>query len=195
MPPIGLKGAWPYNDSRHFFNNRVVLHMKAYLFAGLFLALVGVSTVAFASEPRLIATHGKWSAYVFTENGNKVCYMISEPTKHEGNYSRRGPIYALITHRPAEGSRNVFSYIAGYLYREKSDVTLRIDKTNYTLFTQDDTAWAPDAATDGKIAESLRRGSTMVVRGTSSRGTSTTDTFSLSGSTAAHDAITRECGR
>jgi invasion protein IalB len=146
-----------------------------------------------ASDPKLIATHGKWSAYSFTENGNKVCYMVSVPTKDEGNYSRRGQIYALITHRPAEGTRNVFSYIAGYTYKPGSDVTLRVDGQTFTLFTQDDTAWAPDAATDEKIAAALRKGSSLVVRGTSSRGTLTTDTFSLSGSGAAHDAITREC--
>ncbi len=162
------------------------------LLGGVFL----LSAPAQAADPQLIATHGKWSAYVYTdEAGNKVCYMASEPEKHEGNYKARGAIFALVTNRPAESTKNVFSYIAGYAYKPGSDATARIGDQSFTLFTQEDTAWAPDAATDEKITEAMRKGANMVVKGTSSRGTLTTDTYSLSGSGAAHDAITRECNK
>lgn len=157
-------------------------------------ALVLITKPVFASEPKLIAKHGDWEAYTFTENGNKVCYMASRPTSAKGNYTRRGDIHALITHRPAEGTKNVFSYITGYPYKPGSDVNLTINGKKYTLFTQDDTAWAADANTDNAIAQSIRDGSRMVVKGTSKRGTNTTDTFSLRGSTKAHDTISKECG-
>lgn len=146
-----------------------------------------------AGEPRLIAVEGDWSAYVFTEDGNKVCYMASKPTKEEGDYSQRGEVFALVTHRPAEGTRNVFSYITGYAYKAGSDVTVDIDGQSFVLFTQDEAAWAPDAETDRRLAEAIKQGSKMVVTGTSARGTKTKDTFSLSGSTGAHDKISREC--
>ena len=158
------------------------------------LAICFTASGANAAEPRLIGDYGQWSAYVFTEDGNKVCYMASQPQKMEGAYSKRGDVFALITHRPAEGTRNVFSYITGYGYKPGSDASVKIDANRFTLFTQDETAWAPDAQTDNKIAESIRRGSSMVVKGTSARGTLTTDTFSLKGSSAAHDAISKECG-
>ena len=159
--------------------------------AALLLALA--PGAALAAEPTLIGNYSDWSAYVFKENGNKVCYMASQPKKAEGNYSRRGEVFALITHRPAEGTKNVFSYIAGYGYKPGSDATVKIDGNRYTLFTQDETAWAPDAAMDDKLATALRSGSNMVVTGSSSRGTMTTDTFSLKGSSAAHEAISKEC--
>lgn len=155
-----------------------------------FLAFTGQ---AGAAEPRSLGKYSDWEAFVFMEGDNKVCYMASQPKKAEGNYTRRGDIFALVTHRPAEGTKNVFSYITGYPYKPGSDATVRIDSNTYTLFTQDETAWAPDAATDNKIADAIRRGSRMVVTGTSSRETVTTDTFSLKGSSAAHDAISREC--
>lgn len=155
--------------------------------------LLCLPSAAMAAEPKLISTHGKWSAYMFVENGNKVCYIASEPVKDEGAYARRGQIYALITNRPAEGSKNVFSYIAGYPYKPATDATVKINDTVFTLFTQDDTAWAPDAATDEKITEALRKGSSLIVKGTSARGTPTVDTFSLDGSGSAHDAMTKEC--
>lgn len=166
--------------------------MLRILFAlGLFM--VSAASASHAGEPRLIGTYGDWSSYVYIEDGNKVCYMASQPTKDEGNYTRRGEIFALLTHRPSEGTRNVFSYITGYPYKPGSDATVEIKGKRYVLFTQDDTAWAPDSETDEELSKSIRAGSRMIVKGTSARGTKTTDTFSLRGSSAAHDAITKEC--
>jgi invasion protein IalB len=162
-------------------------------FAVAVLVAINPQSVS-AADPTLVATHGKWSAYYTDESGSKVCYMASEPTKHEGKYKERGAIYALVTNRPAESTKNVFSYIAGYPYKAGSDVTVTIGDQSFSLFTQEDTAWAPDAATDEKIVQAMRKGTNMVVKGVSSRGTQTTDTYSLTGTGAAHDAITKECG-
>lgn len=148
---------------------------------------------AFANEPRSIGVFGQWEAFSFNEGTGKVCYMAAKPKTAKGNYSSRGDIFALITHRPAEGTKNVFSYIAGYSYKAASNATLKIGGQSFLLFTQEDTAWAPDANTDNRITEALRKGTSMVITGTSSRGTVTTDTYNLSGSSAAYEAITKEC--
>ncbi len=157
-------------------------------------AVMSVSSAAQASEPRLLGTFGDWSAYTFKENGKTVCYMASQPQKAEGDYTKRGDVYALITHRPAENTKNVFSYIAGYPYKPGADVTVNANSTTFKLFSQDDTAWTPDAAADNAITAAIRQGSNMIVKGYSKRGTLTTDTFSLKGSGAAYDAISEECG-
>ena len=150
---------------------------------------------AMAAEPVSIGKFGQWEAWEMQdEGGGKVCYMLAQPTRDQGAYKSRGKIYALITHRPGEGSKNVFSYISGYEYKEKSEATLKIGDKKFDLFTQAETAWAPDANTDNTISETIRKGSTMVVTGTSARGTATTDTFSLKGSGDAHDAINKACG-
>lgn len=168
--------------------------MKAfYPLALVVLGLFIWVSAAQAAEPRLMGTYGDWSAYMFKEEGGKVCYIASKPKKDEGDYTKRGDIFALVTHRPAEGTRDVFSYIAGYAYKSGSDVTVEIDSDKFVLFTQDDTAWTPDAETDKTLSAAIRKGSKMVVHGTSSRGTKTTDTFGLSGSSKAYDKITEEC--
>jgi hypothetical protein len=147
-----------------------------------------------AAEPKLIGEHGEWTAYMFMENNNKVCYMVSKPKKSEGNYSKRGDVFALVTHRPAEKSKNVFSYIAGYAYKPGTEATVTVNNQSFRLFTQDDSAWASDEATDNKITDGIKRGNSLVIKGASARGTETTDTFGLSGSSAAHKAISSECG-
>ena len=164
----------------------------------LFVLTVFAATLfpapARAGDPRLVGTYGDWSVYVFLEDGNKVCYMLSSPKKAEGKYSQRGDVYVMITDRPVESTRNVFSYMAGYGYKPNSDATLTIDGEKFTLFTKDETAWAPDAATDEKILKAISKGANMVVKGSSARGTVTTDTFSLKGSGQAHEALAKECG-
>lgn len=148
-----------------------------------------------ASDPVMIGEYGKWEAYEFVEpGGGKVCYMMAKPDKHEGAYSKRGEIVALITHRPAEGTKNVFSYMSGYSYKKGADVTLTIDGRKFTLFTQNDMAWAADAAADTALAAAIQKGSNMVVKGVSGKGTQTKDTFSLKGSTKAYETITKACG-
>ena len=163
------------------------------LLTGLVLLSAAWFSPAQASQPKLLSVDGDWSAYSFTEDGNKVCYMASKPTKAEGDYTSRGEIFALITHRPAEGTKNVFSYMTGYDYKPGSDVTVQVNGQSFVLFTQDETAWAPDADTDARLADAIRKGSKLVVKGVSARGTNTTDTFSLRGSGAAHDRISKEC--
>lgn len=167
---------------------------KHLLLLTAFIAFANFSSV-FAQEPQLLETYEDWNVYVYNEDGNKVCYMASKPAKAEGAYKKRGDVFALITNRPAEGTKNVFSYITGYSYRAGSDATVTIDGKDYMLFTRDDTAWAPDADTDSKLSDAVRNGSNMVVKGTSGRGTATIDTYSLKGSTAAHDRITQECSQ
>lgn len=166
----------------------------------LFCIIMATSLMAGAAradEPRVIAKDGYWTSYTFIEDGKKVCYMASQPQKMDNSSkkAKRGDVYALITNRPADGTKNVFSYIAGYGYKAGSSVTVTIGKEKFTLFTQDDTAWAPDGATDNKIAAAMRKGKTMIVKGVSAHGTATTDSFSLKGTSGAYEAMTRNCGK
>lgn len=167
--------------------------MKKLTIALILFVFLSVSSPASAGEPRMIAEYGDWEVYWFTEDDNKVCYIASQPKGREGNYSRRGETFTLITNRPADNTRDVFSYITGYTYKPGSEAVVTIDGKDFNLFTQDETAWAPDSETDAKLVQAIKNGSKMVVKGTSSRGTLTTDTFSLTGSSKAYERMSQEC--
>lgn len=157
------------------------------------LAVFSLTSVAVAEEPKLLSTHKNWSAFTFMENGKKVCFMASQPSKSQGNYTKRGEVFALVTHRPGDNSFDVVSFVAGYTFKKNSDVTVNVAGKKYTLFTQADTAWTSDDATDKAVVSAIKAGNTMTVKGVSTRGTNTTDTYSLAGSTAAYEAISRAC--
>lgn len=147
-----------------------------------------------ASEPKLLGSYGKWNAFVFKdEAGKKVCFMSSKPTDKKGNYTQRGEVFAYVTHWPSKGYRNMINIDTGYTYKTNSTVSVKIGSRDFTLATEGEKAWAYNQADDNAITEAIRKGMNMVVKGTSSRGTLTTDTYSLKGSGDAHDAISREC--
>jgi hypothetical protein len=119
--------------------------------------------------------------------------MASQPQKEEGDYTQRGEVYAMVTHRPAQGTQNVVSFVIGYPFKEDSRVNVSIDGKGFTLFTHKDTAWAPDKETDRALVQAMRAGRTMIVKGVSARDTETTDTYSLLGFTAAHNTVNKAC--
>ncbi|MDX2142753.1 MAG: invasion associated locus B family protein [Rhodospirillaceae bacterium] len=151
------------------------------------------STGASAQEVKVISTHGKWTAYSFQEDGQAVCYMAAKPIKSEGAYKARGEVLLMVTHRPAEKANDVLSLVAGYAYKQDTDATVQVGSRKFDLFTFNDRAWARDGATDKALVAAMTKGKSMTVRGSSSRGTLTTDTFSLQGFTAAYKAIGTAC--
>jgi invasion protein IalB len=162
---------------------------------GLAAAPLAGTALAQTAEPESIGTFDNWQAVTFDEGGKKGCYVTSKPTKEEGNYTQRGRVYVLVTHRPADKSYDVVSFVAGYTYGDAGDVTVTIDQTQFDLFTHQDSAWAMDAATDRDLVNAMKKGDSMVVKGKSSRGTPTTDTYSLSGFSRAYQAIAEACPR
>ncbi len=156
------------------------------------LPAAGVPPVL-AAGPKQLGTFGPWLAHALVEAAGKTCYMYGEPNSSQGKYKRRDETYIQVTHRPAEGARNQVSVTAGYTYRKDSEVEVDIDGRTFALFTHRDTAWAREKRDDTALVAAMKAGRAMIVRGTSARGTLTTDTYSLTGFTAAHTAISRAC--
>ena len=160
----------------------------------LLITIMAAPSSAQAQGGSLIDNFGDWSAFVRGEGGDRICYVGSVPAKEEGKYERRGDAFVFVTHWPAEKSFDVISVKAGYTYNEGSEMTVLIGGQSYSLFTKGGTAWARDAKADRTLVEAMKAGLTMTVKGISSRGTLTTDTYSLTGFTAAHRAISKACG-
>ena len=177
--------------------NRIHSVMKSEISAALIFGLIVLicTTPAFSQDVTALGRHGDWIAYTYQENRQSVCYMTSAPTRSEGQYTRRGDVQLLVTHRPGRNAFDVISVVAGYEYRRDSDVTINIQGRRFELFTNGDRAWAREGDTDQEMTQAMIKGRTAVITGTSSRGTLTTDTFSLIGFTAAHRAISETCKR
>ncbi len=163
------------------------------------LAAVAVTAVlilpapgARAEAPRFIGDFGAWAAYTYTLNGTPACYIASKPASSKGEYENRGDVFALVTHRNADKVRGEVSIVAGYEYQAENGPKAKIGNQTFDMFARGDTAWLRDQ-NDAQMIAAMRRGTELVVTGTSSRGTNTTDSFSLMGFTKAYEAIDRAC--
>ena len=141
----------------------------------------------------LIGVFKDWTAQTYTQNGVSVCMMWSQPAKAKGDYTTRGDIYVFVTHRPSEEKLNEIRFESGYPFKPTSVVDVIIGEQRFTLTTDASTAWSASAAEERQMVEAMRAGRSMIVEGTSKRGTHTTDTYSLLGFTAAHKAIDKAC--
>lgn len=148
-----------------------------------------------SAQDKDLGTFRDWNAQAYSEGGGRVCNIWSNPKKEEGNYTRRGDVFAFVAHRPAEGRRNEISFQIGYTFKNGSELSAAIGGRTFSLFTEGGSAWLRSVEEDDAMVAAMKAGSTLVIRGTSSRGTATKDTFSLSGFTAAMRAIDQECGR
>ena len=163
------------------------------LLVSLFALSLLAGSPALSREPELIDVFKDWSAFAMKQGGAKVCYLGSEPVKSEGKYKKRGSVLFVVTHRPAEKIIGEINFMAGYPLKDKSTVKVIIGDKTFSLFIKDSDAWAKDAKTDTAIVRAMIRGAKMTLKGTSTRGTGTTDTFSLKGFTAAYKAASKAC--
>ena len=170
------------------------LLMKKFVLFAVIVSLWSAS--AQAAAPKLIGDYNDWSAYYYQEGKNTVCYIASTPKKDEGKYTARGNIYVVVTHRPAEKSYDVVNFVAGYAYKKDAKVQIKIGKKVIDrMFVDKDKAWAINEKVDRELVNAMKNGERMIVHGTSSRGTDTKDTYSLSGFSAAYQAINSKCRR
>lgn len=160
-----------------------------------FLAAFPLAGAAFgqAQNPTSLGVFGDWAAYTYKASGGKVCYVVSQPQGSEPKTAKRDPVFLLITHRPGQSVRNEVSTIIGYPFKKDTTVELKVDNNAFKLFTNGDGAWSDTSAKDKQIVGAMRKGKKLSIKGTSWRGTSTVDNYSLSGVSDALKKIDETC--
>ena len=143
----------------------------------------------------LLGQFGDWGAYRATPGGKKICFALSKPTSttSEPSGRNRDPSYAFVSTRPSEKVKNEISVILGYQQKAGQDASAAIGSARYAMYTQNDGAWIKNAAEEVQMVETMRKGSDLVVKSESSKGTKTTDTYSLKGIGQALDKVAEEC--
>jgi invasion protein IalB len=146
-------------------------------------------------QPTLLGQYGDWGAYTATPGGARVCFALAKPktTKTEPAGRKRDATYIFVSTRPAENVRNEVSVIIGYPFKTSSDATAEIGTTKFAMYTQNDGAWIKNVAEEARMVDAMRKGTDVTVKGTSGRGTASTDQYSLKGLAQALDKIEQEC--
>lgn len=171
-------------------------HMLIKHLFGMFVAVAsfGLAASSWAEEPKILGSYKAWDAYKLTRDGNTICYVVSQPTDTQPKNVKRGDIFFIVSNWANLNIKGQPSVVTGYTFRDGSTTTAKIGSEKFNFFTQGDGAWMRETANEKKILGAMRRGTTMIVTGTSSRGTLTTDRYSLAGVSAALEKINQVCG-
>lgn len=143
----------------------------------------GIASVAQSKEK------GIW----FQKNINtQTCAIYQFPLNEKGNYTKRGQVLFYVFKE--EGAFYVRGD-AGYVYdsnkRIKTTILVGDEKKNFQFFEDGEYAWSMQD--DRLIINEMKAGREMIVVGFSSRGTETTDTYSLIGFTKAFNRLNESC--
>lgn len=177
------------------------------LAGGLVGALAGAAAAQEGSSTNRVATETDW--FVFVEENPSECWAVSEPKEtvntRDGRVVavRRGEIQLFVVYKPSENVVGQVSFTGGYPFAEGSTVEVEIGDRDFTFYTEnrldaegDRVGWAwPAPDDDAAVMAAMKAGVSATLTARSSRGTTTEDTFSLLGFTAAsEDAETRCSG-
>ena len=167
--------------------------------AGAVMTLMSAGLPVMAQEEtsNRVAASTDWS--VFQETSPTECFGVSAPKEQLNTRNgepvsvNRGETLLFVFYRPEQGVIGQVTFTGGYPFAGGSTVTLDIGGTEFELFTEGEWAWPATAEDDARIVAAMKRGATAVLTGVSGRGTTTRDSFSLLGFTAAVEEAQRRC--
>ncbi|MEO6396757.1 MAG: invasion associated locus B family protein [Devosia sp.] len=157
------------------------------------LPMLIVPGAASAQSVQLLGEFRDWSAFSASEGTGALCFAMAKSTIVEPTPDGFTDAYLYLTHRPTDGVANEINLVAGFEFAPDQPAVLTISGQSFGLFTQKDAAWLLDPKQADSLAGAMRAGSSLTIEGTNVGGVKVTETFSLSGATAASRAIDGGC--
>jgi hypothetical protein len=145
-----------------------------------------------AGKTLKLGTFGEWGAYQ-TQGKAKTCYALAKPKTREPKSMKREPAYIFISTRPAENVKNEISVIMGFPMKDGSEPSAEIGSATFALLAKGSDAWVKNPAEESHFIGAMKKGAKLVVKADSTKGKTTTDTYSLAGLAQALEKVHKEC--
>ncbi len=155
--------------------------MKNYLTFFIFILMLAFATSSYANVEM-----GKWN---FVKEVD-YCFIGSAPVETDLPESKQRGITYILVYRINKSKDAIVQIAAGYPYKKDQNVDVTIDNVQFDFYSDDDTAWSNE---DSKVIFAMKKGIKLIVKGESSRGTKTTDIYTLKGFTVAYNQLFNDC--
>ncbi|HEY5300700.1 MAG TPA: hypothetical protein VIJ55_08500 [Acetobacteraceae bacterium] len=140
-----------------------------------------------AAGPSELGKFGDWTAARYLHEGKTICYAF---TRAKSVHPPEAGATPLLTVTERANSRDEVAISAHDPYPQGTTVTVQVGQTGLDFYTSGSDAFAREGAA---AVAALRPGSQAIARAPGPHSTSTVDTFSLAGFTAAYEAIVKAC--
>lgn len=146
--------------------------------AALLIALTGM---AHASQQ-----HADWSS---DRRDDGRCIAFATPQTSDGSIDGRTAPFITVMNSPKEGIRGAISIVSGSEKTGLADVKVSVDGKEHEVLPFKSAAFAASGQPEAALLNEMRRGHFVSVTWNTEEGQTVTDTYSLTGFTAAHNAI------
>lgn len=129
----------------------------------------------------LLESAGKWQAFSSQQGRSKICYALSKAESRSPANLKDVEGLLFISSRPAENVRNEISLVMNFDLKEDVEHQAIIGSERFALVAKGQNIWLKNPAEEGRMLDALRKGAGLEIKGTSKRGNSTSDKYSLAG--------------
>ncbi|HEX4636037.1 MAG TPA: hypothetical protein VH189_07625 [Rhizomicrobium sp.] len=154
-------------------------------FAATTALCLGLALPAAAEPANLLGVFGNWSAYTTGSGSSLTCFAMSKPRATRPAGTKRGAIYLMVSDWPSRKVKAEPQIIYGYQGKENAVAALGVGSEKFTFFIRNKdkeaSAWLQQLSDNNRLIAAMQDGVSAVASGTSSRGTKTSDTYSLAG--------------
>ncbi len=155
---------------------------------GLFTAAAlcaGAVAPAAAEPANLLGVFGNWTAYSSGSGSSLTCYAMSKPRASQPKTAKRSAIYLMVSDWPSRKVKGEPQIVYGYQAKEGGTAALGVGPDKFSFFIRnngkDGSAWLQQLNDNSRLVSAMVGGVSAVASGVSSKGTKTSDTYSLSG--------------
>ena len=141
--------------------------MKNYLTFFIFILILTFATSSYANVEM-----GKWNFIKEVD----YCFIGSAPVETDLPESKQRGITYILVYRINKSKDAIVQIAAGYPYKKDQNVDVTIDNVQFDFYSF-----------------AMKKGIKLTVKGESSRGTKTTDIYTLKGFTAAYNQLFNDC--
>lgn len=160
-----------------------------YILTALAILLPGL---AMAGTPSPLGTSngsfGAWTAATYGRGSAEICYAFTNVQISKPNWKSRGKVMLTVTER--SGLRDEVTLTPGYAYPKAANVGLAIGKQTFPFYTSGGTAFTESGT---QIVSAFRAANSASATSTGPKGKPVVDQFSLTGFSAAYEAISHAC--
>lgn len=138
-------------------------------------------------SPKKLGDFNDWTAATYDQAGHTMCYAF---TRAQASPADPGHHRAILTVTERPTFRDSVAIEAGFDFAPKAAVKMDVGHTSLDFYTAHSTAYARD---DRAAVRAFERGANAVAHLPVPHGKMVSETFSLNGFSAAHDAILKAC--
>jgi hypothetical protein len=154
--------------------------------------VIGATSAAAAPEHR--SSHERWSVYTAPVEGDVICFASTAPVDSAPLNMDHGEVAFMVATWRSGAAREQPMLTVGYQLRLGAPTAARVGSDRFRMFTDGKEAFVETDQDEPRLVRAMERGYTMRVETVAADGTATTYEFSLSGVTAALQAVERACG-